>query len=95
MGEESAEHGSLRGESVRTVTGRDTRASTAFTLDVPAYKQVFIWVWVDLDGDGYVNQRDEAGGLTGPWYTDTTRDDLMITLEPAFDPDSFAPTREP
>ena len=62
-----------------------TGTATPFSLGVPAWEPVYVWAWVDRDGDGVINEPGEAAGLNGPWYTDLSHDDLEIELSPAAD----------
>jgi hypothetical protein len=54
-----------------------------FALTVPAWKETTLWTWVDLDGDGVLNEVGEPGGASGPWYTDADHGALQITVRPA------------
>jgi hypothetical protein len=61
-------------------------AATPFSLVVPAYDNVYLWAWVDRDGDGILNEPGESAAESGPWYTDVSHEDLELTLAPAAGP---------
>jgi hypothetical protein len=69
-----------------TVSGAALHGIVPFSLTVPAWKQTWVWAWVDLDGDGIINEPGEPGGATGPWYTEMSMTDLGIRLQPAASP---------
>lgn len=48
------------------------RESGAWSIPVPAWKEMSVWTWVDADADGWINGAGEPGVLLGNCYTDVS-----------------------
>lgn len=67
----------------QTFTAAEIQGDATFSLSVPAHKEAYVWSWVDLDGDGVLNEAGEPAGLSGPWYTDQSHEGLLVQVTPA------------